>query len=123
MFFSNYQYFKNKETFILTLLILFSIFIRIPVIFQFGDLSLEHEWKILVNNLILHGTLSFRNLDGFLLPNLFMPPLYAFYLYFFSIFNLVEQNYILLILFSQILLSSISVAFIIKQINFSSPKK
>ena len=123
MFFSNYQYFKNKETFILTLLILFSIFIRIPVIFQFGDLSLEHEWKILVNNLILHGTLSFRNLDGFLLPNLFMPPLYAFYLYFFSIFNLVEQNYILLILFSQILLSSISVAFFYKTNKFFFSQK
>ena len=47
--------------------------------------------------------------NGFLLPNLWMPPLYAYYLYFFTFLNLENQNYILLILFSQIFLSSVSV--------------
>ena len=114
MYLNNYQHLKNKETFILILLITFSVLIRIPAILIFGDVSLENEWKILVDNLILHGKLSFRNFDGFLLPNLFMPPLYAFYLYIFSIFNFEQQNYIQLILSSQILLSSISVAIFYK---------
>ena len=39
-----------------------------------------------------------------------MPPLYAYYLYFFTFFNLDEQNYILLILSSQILIASMAVA-------------
>ena len=102
--------FRKKEINILILLILFSIFIRIPTIFIFGDTSLENEWKIIVENLIEHKKFSLRSFDKFFLPNLFMPPLYAFYLYFFSIFNLEQPNYILLVLVSQILLSAISVA-------------
>ena len=132
MYLNNYQYLKNKETSKLVLLILLSFFIRIPVILIFGDLSLENEWKVLVNNLIINKTLAFDYLDPaldkFLLPNVWMPPLYAYYLYFFSFFNLEEQYYIQLILTSQILLSSISVAifykinklFFSQKINFYS---
>ena len=109
MYFNNFQYLKNKKIFILSFLILSSALIRIPIIIFYGDASLENEWKILVSNLILYNELSFRNLDGFLLPNLYMPPLYAYYLYFFSVFNLDEQSYIQLILYSQILLASISI--------------
>ena len=43
-----------------------------------------------------------------------MPPLYAYYLYFFSFFNLEEQQYIQLILSSQIFLSLLSVAIFYK---------
>jgi len=38
-----------------------------------------------------------------------MPPLYAYYIYFFSFFKLEHQNFILLILFSQVMLASISI--------------
>ena len=61
----SYQYLKKKETIIPILLILFSVAVRIPVILIWGDTSLENEWGILVNNLILHGTLSLKNFDGF----------------------------------------------------------
>jgi len=128
MYFNNFQHLKGKESTIIILLILFSVLIRIPAILMFGDTSLENEWKDLVENLILHGTLSFRNLDGYLLPNLYMPPLYAYYLYLFSVFNLESQNYIQLILSTQILLSSVAVAllyeinklFFSKKISFYS---
>jgi len=128
MYFNNFQHLKGKESTIIILLILFSVLIRIPAILMFGDTSLENEWKVLVENLILHGTLSFRNLDGYLLPNLYMPPLYAYYLYLFSVFNLENQNYIQLILSTQILLSSMAVAllyeinklFFSKKISFYS---
>ena len=89
MFLNNNQFSKKKETFVLFSLILISVLIRIPVILIFGDTSLEHEWKILVNNLINHETLSYMSFDGFLLPNLWMPPLYAYYLYF-----LIVDNYL-----------------------------
>ena len=51
MYLKNYQYLKNKETTIVALLVIVSFFIRIPVIFIFGDTVLENEWKIIVNNL------------------------------------------------------------------------
>ena len=118
MFFKNYHYLKNKEIYVIILLILFSIFIRVPVIFLYGDIVLENEWLILVNNLTNHGILAFdyhdQNLAKYLFPNLYMPPLYAYYTYFFSTFGLASPNYILIILFSQVLLASISVAIFYK---------
>ena len=118
MFFKNYNYVKNKEVYVLTLLILFSIFIRVPVIFLYGDGGLQNEWLILVNNLTNHGILAFdyhdQNLAKYLFPNLYMPPLYAYYIYFFSIFSFEGQNYVLTVLFSQVLLASVSVAIFYK---------
>ena len=109
MYLNNNQFFKKKEKFLLVFLLLLSVSIRIPVIFIFGDTSLEWEWGPLVNNLITYGILSYKKFDDFLLPNLFMPPLYAYYLYLFSFLNLELHNYINVILFSQALLASVSV--------------
>ena len=109
MYLYNYKFFKKKETFVLISLILISVLIRIPVILILGDVNLENEWGILVNNLIEHGVLALKKFDSFLLPNLWMPPLYAYYIYLFSFFNLEDQNFVLLILSSQVLLASISV--------------
>lgn len=108
MLLDNYLKLK-KETLLLILLVVFSFLVRIPIIIIFGDASIENEWESLLYNLVHHKTLSFEKFDSFLLPNLLMPPLYAYYLYIFSFFNLDNQNFVLLILFSQILLSSISV--------------
>ena len=109
MLLENYHQLKNKETSIIISLILLSVLVRIPVILIYGDTSLDHEWKHLVHNLIVHGQLIYESFDGFLLPNLWMPPLYAYYLYIFSFFGLEDQNYVLLILSTQVLLASISV--------------
>ena len=107
------DFFENKEIYLLTFLVLFSFFIRIPVVYVLGDTSLEHEWIVLVNNLINHGKLAFSyhdaHLSKYLFPNLYMPPLYAYYLYLFLIINFQDQVNIQIVLFSQILLASISV--------------
>ena len=109
MYLNNYQYLKKTQNTKFILLIFLSILIRIPVILIYGDTSLENEWKVLVNNLIINKTLAFDyldpTLDKFLLPNIWMPPLYAYYLYAFSFFGLEQDQYILLILSSQILIS------------------
>tara|TARA_B100001167_G_scaffold167837_1_gene117330 strand:- start:244 stop:1458 length:1215 start_codon:yes stop_codon:yes gene_type:complete len=118
----------REETLLPVLLIIFSFLVRIPIIIIFGDPTIENEWEPLLYNLINHKTLSFEQFDSFLLPNLLMPPLYAYYLYIFSFFNLEDQNFILLILFSQIVLASISVGvfykinklFFSKKISFYS---
>ena len=81
----------KKETLTLILLFLFSVLIRIPIVLIYGDTSLENEWGVIVENLKIHGALGFNyydeNLKELLLPNVLMPPLYVYYLYFFSIFN------------------------------------
>ena len=70
MFLENYHHIKNKETNVIIFLILFSIFIRIPIVVMFGDTSIENEWGYLYNNFIVHGKLIYENFDGVLLPNL-----------------------------------------------------
>jgi len=109
MYLNNYLDIEKKEIFTIFLLIIFSALIRIPVIIIFGDTNLENEWLQLVNSLINQKGLSMHTLEGLLLPNLWMPPLYAYYLYLLSFFNLDQQNYILLILSSQIILASIAI--------------
>ena len=118
MYLNNYQHLINKETHILIFLFLFSFLVRVPIIFIFGDVGLENEWKILVNNLTDHGKLSlswprpnpiYLAYDEFFVPSVLMPPLYAFYLYFFKVLNFSSSIYILVVLFSQIILSSLSV--------------
>ena len=109
MFWNNYQHLKNKEIYLLFFLFLFSFLIRIPGIFIFGDTRLDNEWGIIVNNLTNYGKFSLVNFGDFFVPNLFMPPLYAFYLYFFKIFHFNNEIYIQVVLFSQIILSSFSV--------------
>ena len=118
MYLENYQHLKNNESYKLVLIILLSILARIPIILLYGDTGLENEWKVLVNNLIDNKILAFDylnpELDEFLIPNVWMPPLYAYYLYFFSFFNLEESSYIKLILSSQVLLSCLSVVIFYK---------
>ena len=109
MYLNNYQHLKNKETYLLLFLFLFSLLIRIPGIFIFGDTRLDNEWGIIVNNLTNYGKFSLVNFGDFFVPSLFMPPLYAFYLYFFKIFHFNNEIYIQVVLFSQIILSSFSV--------------
>ncbi len=110
MFLKNYHYFKKKEVLALIFLFLLSFALRMPVVFMYGDQALDHEWRFLVYNLVEHGQLVLKTFDnGFLLPNIWMPPLYAYYLYLFTFLNLETQNFILLVLISQILLASISI--------------
>ena len=122
MYLNNYQHLKNKETYLLFFLFLFSFLIRIPVIFIFGDTRLDNEWGIIVNNLTDYGKFSLVNFGDFFVPSLFMPPLYAFYLYFFKIFHFNNEIYIQVVLFSQIILSSFSVVIFynINKIFFSN---
>ena len=109
MYLHNYQHLKNKETYLLIFLFLFSLLVRIPAILIFGDMYLENEWYILVNHLYNYGKFSLINFGDFFMPNLFMPPLYAFYLYCFKFFNFSTELYIQAVLISQIILSSFSV--------------
>ena len=113
MFLNNYHQIKNKEIYVILFLILFSIIIRLPAIFMFGDSNIENEWGNLYKNLIIHGKLIYENFDGILLPNLWMPPLYAYYIYFFSIFSSSETVVTQLVLYSQAAMAGASVAFFI----------
>ena len=124
MFLKNYQLLKNNEILIGTFLFLISFFIRIPIVIIFGDDTLEHEWENLFFNLVNNGKLVWQTFDnGFLLPNLWMPPLYAYYLYLFSFLSLDNQNYIFTILYSQAFLAALSIIIFYNLNKFFFSKK
>ena len=100
--------FEKQKFTILTILII-SFIIRVPVIHLFGDQTLQNEWPVLVNNLFDNGKFAFRNFGNFYVPNLYMPPLYAWFLYIFKLLNLSNENYINIILYTQAIFASISV--------------
>jgi len=115
MFIKKLQHLINSEVRVVTFLFLISFFARIPIVIILGDTALDYEWKNLVYNLVHHGQLIWQTFDnGFLLPNLWMPPLYAYYLYLFSFLGLDNNNYILLVLYSQIFVASISIVLFYK---------
>ena len=121
-----YNYLKfinNKGSLLLILLFFFSLCARIPVIMILGDMSLENEWGTMLYNLINHNTLSQQSFGEFLLPNLWLPPLYAYYLYLLSFLNFEDQNFVLLVLFSQAILGSISVVIFYKLNKFFFSQK
>ena len=63
-------------------LIILTFVIRVVAAYYFGDAGLEQEWLVLFKNLYNHGVLSLRSFDGNLIPSVFMPPLYVFFILF-----------------------------------------
>ena len=55
--------------------------LRAISIFLFRDVTIDNEWGILLKNLEENDILSVRIIQGQLVPNVFMPPLYAFFLF------------------------------------------
>ena len=120
----NYLKFRNNKGSLLIILLFFSsLFARIPVILILGDVTLENEWGVMLYNLVNHNTLSQQSFGEFLLPNLTLPPLYAYYLYLLSFLNFENQNFVLLVLFSQAILASISVVIFYKLNKFFFSQK
>ena len=126
MFLYNYlksENINNKETLLIILLLSLSFIVRVPVILIFGDSTLDNEWGIMHHNLTNYNILSQKSFGEFLLPNLWLPPLYSYYLYILSFLSFEGQNFVLLVLFSQIILASISVVIFYKlNKNFFSQK-
>ena len=91
-------------------LILFSLFSRLVLVYFVRDFSLDHEWKILLDNLISYKSYSYYSFNSELIPSVYMPPLYPFLLYFLSIITFFDkENLLYLTILLQILLSTYSV--------------
>ena len=98
------------------LLFLFSIsFVsRIIIAYLYGDRELENEWMVLIENLYLNSTLSLLKFDDFFLPNLWMPPMYAYFGYLHALIFGFGDNLAIFIICSQIFISSLTAIFFYK---------
>jgi 4-amino-4-deoxy-L-arabinose transferase-like glycosyltransferase len=102
---------------LLTLLIFFSFLARIIQVYFIRDLSFENEWNILVNNLIKYKSYAYYNFNEQPIPSVYMPPLYAFFIYFIKIITTSNGTGLLYtIILIQVLLSTYSV-YLFYQLN------
>ena len=99
--------FKNERYLILFILLL-SVFSRGIAAFYFGDRNLENEWGILIKNLYNHNTLALLKFDDLFVPNLWMPPVYAYFIYIHVLIFDLGEFLVPSVIFTQIIISSIT---------------
>tara|TARA_B100000242_G_scaffold109570_1_gene76403 strand:+ start:1816 stop:3051 length:1236 start_codon:yes stop_codon:yes gene_type:complete len=103
-------------------LILFNIILRVTASYFFGDTEVHMEWGRLVHNLNLTGVLGINVVlnehiaspayavsGQIVLPSVFMPPLYAYYIFLLKVISFDLLSLINILIFSQIILSCISI--------------
>ena len=100
--------FLEKEYRFIFFLFSISLFSRVIIAYLYGDRDLENEWMVLVENLYFNNSLSLLKFDDFFLPNLWMPPIYAYFAYLHALIFGFNENLAFFIICSQILLSSLT---------------
>ncbi len=103
-------------------IIFIGLIARLIAAYYFGDKQLDNEWTILIHNLSTSGVLGFNVVvndflalpklagpEEIVLPSVFMPPLYAYFIYLLKIFSLGFMDFVKIIILSQIALSLVAV--------------
>ncbi len=85
------------------------IILRLLFINSYGDIKLDNEWGILFNNLYNEGIFSYRSFNDKLIPSVYMPPLYVYYIYFIKLIIPNHFDLVRSVLISQIVLSGVTV--------------
>ena len=106
------KYFYN-----IFIVISISIILRLLLLNTYGDSTLENEWGVIFNNLKNFGVLAYRSFEDYLVPSVYMPPLYVYFIFLIDVFSPEILNLVQSILITQILLSAITTYFFYK-INF-----
>ena len=116
---------KIKNYYIYYILII-SFFSRIAAFVFFSDKGIDNEWGNLLHNLLVSGVLGIHVVDGDVvkyayaeinqrvLPSVFMPPLYVYFLYFIKILIGDLYNFINTVILIQIAFSLFSILLFFK---------
>ena len=99
------------------------LLLRSITAFFFGDRVLENEWNILVKNLYFYDSFSLLVFDDLFVPNLWMPPLYGYFIYLHSLLVGFNEYLPLSVITSQIIIASITPVFFFKIISMFFSRK
>ena len=105
-----------KKFSLIIFLIFISFFSRAIAAYFFGDTHLDNEWGVIISNLEKSNIFGFRIVDGVVVPNIFMPPLYPFFLYLIKIITN-DSNYLVQIVLSLQILFSLYYIFIFYKLS------
>ena len=92
-------------------------------IYFFGDKTLDNEWKVMVHNLEENNILSSREVNGVLVPNIFMPPLYPIFLFIIKKISFNSNIYLTTILLIQLCFHLLSANILKKILNLLFEEK
>ena len=81
---------NNIKNYFFSWLIVFSLLLRLLVVYFTKETHIEHEWNILFDNLIKYKSFSFYNFDNELIPSVVVPPMYSFFLYLIKILTVYD---------------------------------
>ena len=107
---------ENKSTIYLIIFSL-SLITRSVISYFYSDKALVNEWSILVENLYYFNSLSLIRFDDLFIPNLWMPPLYAYFIYLHTIIFGIEEDLVKSVIISQIIISSLTSVIFFKVLN------
>ena len=99
----------NNNYHLLFFLLITAFLARLISFNLYGDYYLSNEWKILLNNLLTHKSYVYYNFEGNLIPSVYMPPAYPFFLYAVKLISFNKIGFVHLVIFIQILLSTYSI--------------
>ncbi len=113
---------RLNVNFLIIFFILLAVAVRVIATYFFLDTRLDNEWGKLAHNLELSGIFGinvaiddfnaihkFANPGDIVLPSIFMPPLYAYFIYFIKLLTVDFFDLIKTIIFIQIVLSLVSI--------------
>lgn len=107
----------NKSIYNISIIIFISIVLRLVLINEYGDTKLEYEWKTIFYNLKNHSIFAYRSFGGELMPTVYMPPLYGYFIFLIDLFFVYDDSHLVKsILIIQILISAISI-FLFYRVN------
>ena len=90
-------------------IILFSFIIKLLFVVIYHEKSLTDEWAVLTENFQNFRSYSYYIFNGQDMPSSYMPPLYFIFIYFNKILSFDKINFLYLIYFNQVLISSFTV--------------
>ena len=100
------------------LILSLSFVLKIIIAFFFHTQGLTNEWLVLFNNFEELKIFSYYKLEGQNIPSSYMPPFYLIFLYANKLLSFNLFNFVYLVYFSQIVLSTTSVILFFKFCNY-----
>ena len=86
---------NNIKNYFLYLLLIVSFILRLACTYFIRDFHFDHEWNILLDNLIKYKSYSYYTFNNQLIPSAVLPPLYPFFLYSIKLISFTDKNNLL----------------------------
>ena len=113
---------KKENIFTIYNLIIISLIVRFLFVFFYSDNTLENEWGIILHNFEVSGIFGLNVVvnefiaipdlakeGDVVLPTVFMPPLYFYFIYILKFLTNDFFNLVYLVIFSQVIISTVSI--------------